>query len=50
MLSSPIVRPEYPLLGALSRMTMPLRVVLLLTIGVVTGFGLSIGRPVQAER
>ena len=31
-------------------MTMPLRVVLLLAIGIVTGLGLSIGPPVQAQR
>lgn len=34
----------------MSRVLMPLRFVLMLAIGVVAGFGLSVGRPVQAER
>src|SRR5689334_1816455 len=34
----------------MSRVSMPFRFVLILCIGIVMGFGLSVGRPVQAQR
>src|SRR5262245_55656732 len=34
----------------MSRVPLPFRFVLVLLIGIVAGFGLSVGRPVQAQR
>src|SRR5262249_50696264 len=47
---TPSAHPPSAMARSLSRLGTPVRFALVLTLGIVAGFGLSVGRTVQAER